>query len=341
MILGMNPRELRKRRSWVVYIWYQEQHWSLVLRPDGEPFQARVVDDFVHNALHCYSAEVSSMRLFLIYEVLVDSGTPYLMLSTKTDFVSELEVMQPLGVCGPASFEDLERYALGVAKGLQPHSFSWIDCDSRLFATEFAVSLGAPRLDPALTDSDVSVRKTSDATVAVGAAGAIVALTSAATVAAQPSLTSALASFALQGMAAGATGLTLICTLSAVGGVAGSRTLYNAFCQQPEMHLLQGALLPHSVKGVRSAKKGGMWAFHGASNVVGSLPRQPRSLANEPEAEAEPACYKEPPSEGLQRSIEHEASMLGGSRVAPWSTAPSWEQPPWADMPEAGSSSQL
>merc|ERR1719408_1088981 len=195
MILGMNPKELRKRRSWVVYIWYQEQHWSLVLRPDGEPFQARIVDDFVHNALHCYSAELSSMRLFLVYELLVDGDTPYLMLSAKTDFFCELEMMQPLGVVGPAAFEDLERCALDVAKGLQSQGFSFIGGNSCVFATEFAVSLGAPRINAVLTDDEVTGRRTSGATVAVGAAGALVEVTSAATVAAQPSLASALASF--------------------------------------------------------------------------------------------------------------------------------------------------
>lgn len=57
-----------------MFMWPQKRHWALVLLPFGEPFTARLVDDFVHNAEHCFSAEVPSSRLFLVYEMLLEVG---------------------------------------------------------------------------------------------------------------------------------------------------------------------------------------------------------------------------------------------------------------------------
>lgn len=81
----MNPRTMRARHTWQMYMWRQKRHWALVspevpdpsrcqvLQPMGEVFTVRLVDDFVrplptslkdafqvHNAERCFNAEVLS-----------------------------------------------------------------------------------------------------------------------------------------------------------------------------------------------------------------------------------------------------------------------------------------
>lgn len=365
MILGMNPKELRTKRNWCAYLWFQKRHWSLVLRPEGEPFQARIVDDFMHNALHCYNAEVPSTYLFLVYEMLVDSscGKPHLMLSAKTDFDPDCKLVQPLGVIGPASFEDVEQRALAIARGYWRCSF--IGGHDWYFATEFAASLGAPDLHKVLADGEAYIRCATDAAVVVGTAGAVVAAAAAAgaagasvVVSATPTTTTFAVAFILKTVAAAATGVGVIGSVSLICMVAGYSTLRSVLHEQSDGHRASSC----SLQQLLGADKCALSSDGGSSMrstqtlvlVVGCSNRSEDHQIDEPESEAAPACDKEPESEMKVASAHYAAAepkslslslsmrslesamAAGGSRVAPWSTAPSWEQPPWSELQEIG-----
>lgn len=177
MILGMNPGTLRKSRPWSAYLWPRRHHWALVLQPDGKAFDARITDDFVHNAQHCYSAEVPSSRLFLVYEMLVEKGEPFVMLSVKPDFDPYSTSVYRLGVVGPMAFEDLQRCALGVVRRYR--SYCIVGCNCQHFATDLARSLGVSPAFLPQDDASAVAHAAAEGASALGAAGAVVAATSA------------------------------------------------------------------------------------------------------------------------------------------------------------------
>lgn len=221
MILGMNPRTLRRKRSWNVYVWPKHLHWALVLQPSGEPFTARVVDDFAHSATECYNAEVPSTQFFLVYELLVDEGDLYLMLSVKPDFFPDRPHVQSLGTLGPTSFLSFETRALAVVACYR--SYSFIGCNCQHFATDFAQSLGAPiRLQP---DDEAYALAAAHSGATVGVVGACIAAAAGAGAAGAPLVSGAvapsLAPLILTTIAASATAFSLVggATLLGVAGL--------------------------------------------------------------------------------------------------------------------------
>mmetsp|Transcript_144797 Transcript_144797/g.265962 ORF Transcript_144797/g.265962 Transcript_144797/m.265962 type:complete len:378 (-) Transcript_144797:38-1171(-) len=178
MILGMNPRELRIKRRWSVHLWSTGRHWALVLQPAGKVFTARIVDDFVYNAAHCFSAEVSSERFFLVYEMLVDQGEPFLSVSVKTDFQPERKQVQHLGDVGPLAFEDIKEMAAETV--LAYRAYGIVGCNCQHFVMEFALSLGLPAVSSIVPDDEAMVQAAADGAAVVSAVGITVAATAAA-----------------------------------------------------------------------------------------------------------------------------------------------------------------
>ncbi|CAJ1397323.1 unnamed protein product [Effrenium voratum] len=171
MILGMNPRTLRARRRWYMYMWPQKRHWALVLQPFGEPFTARLVDDFVHNAQRCFNTEVASSQFFLVYELLLDHTEPFLMLSVKPDFNPERKNVWALGLSGRLNLLELQARAREVASHYRCYSFIGANCQH--FAADLAVRLGAPsRISP---DDETVALAATDTALPVGVVGACVA----------------------------------------------------------------------------------------------------------------------------------------------------------------------
>eukprot|EP00930_Biecheleria_cincta_P049736 TRINITY_DN34935_c0_g1_i1.p1 TRINITY_DN34935_c0_g1~~TRINITY_DN34935_c0_g1_i1.p1 ORF type:complete len:382 (+),score=66.30 TRINITY_DN34935_c0_g1_i1:25-1146(+) len=225
MIVGMNPKMLRRRLPWQMYLWRKGRHWALVIRPFGEQFVARVVDDFVYNAQFCFSSEISSSRLCLVYELLVDQDDLfYLMLSAKPDFCSARSNVQPLGVTLPLSLLDVQAHALTVIMNYKKYSF--IGCNCQHFAYDLACNLGASlTVSPEDKAIALAARESAEAvtTVSVAIAGSVSA--TACTLAGISALTAtgtavgvAPVALALGGVAAGASIL----------GLAGSILLHAA-----------------------------------------------------------------------------------------------------------------
>lgn len=175
MILGMNPRTLRESLYWNLFMWPKKHHWALVAQPTAE-FQARIVDDFAYSAVQCFNAEVSSKEFFLILELLSEGGFYFPMLSVKTDFVSDRPNVQPLGLVGPITLQQIEREVLQVLGCYK--SYSLIGCNCQHFAADLALALGAARrpdpVDERLAKSAASGANT------LGAAGVSVAACAAA-----------------------------------------------------------------------------------------------------------------------------------------------------------------
>jgi len=230
MIVGMNQRPLMCQRRWAVYLWAKRRHWSVVLQPLDDAFQARLVDDFVHNAKHCFSAEVPSCKLFLVYELLVDHGQLFLMLSVKPDFIPGQEPVQFLGISRGMHLQDLQENALAVIRRYK--SYSYIGCNCQHFASDFASTLGVTcKIIP---DDEAVAHAASNGALAVGAAGVTVAA-AAATGAAGASVLSSFASPALLGsmpvffttVAATACAISMV-SGAALAGIAGSyRAIYD------------------------------------------------------------------------------------------------------------------
>lgn len=352
MILGMNPRELRKTRPWYVYLWPKKRHWALVLQPQGAPFQARIADDFVHNAMHCYNAEVSSAHLFLVYEMLAESE-PFLMLSVKPDFDPYDELVHPLGMVVPATFEDLEQCAIAVIKRYRRYSL--IGCNCQHFVTEFAASIGVPGVEKLLPDDEAFVQSAEDASKAVCTTSAIVAVTASTGAMGTSMVATALpvGPLVLKSVAAAATTVGLIGSLSLLGVAFGYRAFKDVVRQDPEGTLSTNRSPHHpSILFIASPFDTKMPSAHSTVIIAchelsprgygGRIKdgRQMQALTDEPESEAAPACDKdlvprlcppsteEPGSECKQDELR-EAMAAGGSRVAPWCSATSWEQPVW------------
>jgi len=212
MILGMNSRALRARRRWSMYIWRQKRHWALVLQPFGEVFTARIVDDFVHNAQHCFSEEVPSSQLFLVYELLLDHAEPFLMLSVKPDFQLDRRSVFSLGVSERMTLLDLQNHALQAFGRFRCYSFIGANCQH--FAADMASGLGArTRINP---DDETIALAATDTALPVGVVGACVAATAAAGAA-----SAVWAPVALNVIAASASAVSLIgcATLAGVAGL--------------------------------------------------------------------------------------------------------------------------
>ncbi|CAK9089152.1 Hypothetical protein (Fragment) [Durusdinium trenchii] len=215
MIMGMNPKTLRARRKWQMFMWPQKRHWALVLLPFGEPFTARLVDDFVHNAEHCFSAEVPSSRLFLVYEMLLEERDPFIMLSVKPDFKTGRKNVWSLGFTRRMNLLDLQAHALEVAGRYRCYSFIGANCQH--FAADLATSLGASRVCP---DDETVALAATDTALPVGVVGACVAATAAG--AANAPALSWLPALNTVAASASAVGL---CGCAALMGVAGLYTV--------------------------------------------------------------------------------------------------------------------
>lgn len=211
MILGMNPKTLRVRRKWQMFMWPLKRHWALVLQPFGEPFTARLVDDFVHNAERCFNAEVPSSQLFLVYEMLLDDKDPFLMLSVKPDFNTGRKNVWSLGLSKRLNLMDLLARAREVAGHYRCYSLIGANCQH--FAADLASSLGATRICP---DDETVALAATDTALPVGVVGACVAATAAG--AANAPALSWLPALNTVAVSASAVGL---CGCAALIGVAG------------------------------------------------------------------------------------------------------------------------
>lgn len=229
MILGMNPRTLRAKREWQVYLWPKKRHWALVLQPVGQPFSARVVDDFLHMPDQIGTFEVASEKLYLVFELLLEGGDSgvwaaegdsYLMLGVKSDFTPARHKVWSLGLVGPMYFEDIVQRAIGVV--CRYRGYSLVGCNCQHFASEFAASLGVAR--SLVPEDEALALQASQTAVAVGASGAIVMVSAAAGAGAAPSV--------LVGVAAGAGAIGLAGGLALVGVASGYRALHDVFREE-------------------------------------------------------------------------------------------------------------
>lgn len=268
---------------------------------------------------------------FLIYEVLLDNGEPRLLVSVKSDFDPAHEMVQRLGVIGPASFEDLQQRALRTSWGSRQYSF--FGSGYQHFATEFAACLGASdrvELRPARTVSTTGV--------VVGMTAAIGSASAAGAALLQPS--APFAPLVIKSVAVSTTSMGIVVSVSLLGIVVGYYSLQNVSSEQPEGNrsdacIQQSPMLLPIVHRSTAGKPGDVSA-------------QSEPLAaptEEPESEAVPACDQEPQT--LQRtslcttvSEEPEAEDVEDApqegrktgptpRAAPWCSGTSWEQPPW------------
>jgi len=171
MILGMNRKALVQKREWCVYLWMQGHHWAVVLQPLGPMFQARVVDDFVHGATTSYSAELPSSRFFLVYELLLDPESFFLMLSAKTDFRPDYKQVECLGKIAPMTFEEISGIAMSVVRSYRGYSIVGSNCQH--FAADFALKLSTPRSVVPLDEA--MLEQASDGAIMLGVSGAAVA----------------------------------------------------------------------------------------------------------------------------------------------------------------------
>ncbi|CAE8632492.1 unnamed protein product [Polarella glacialis] len=223
MILGMNPQVLRQKREWNVFMWPTRRHWALVIQPAGEQFTARIVDDFIHNAQTCFNAEVPSSQFFLVYELLLDQRELFLMLSVKPDFEPERQNVQALGKIGPVTFLQIKTHALAVVGCYR--SYSLIGCNCQHFASDLALSLGAPtRIHP---DDEAMAQAASDSAVTVGILGASVSVTAAAGAFGTSAFTFAYAPVVLTAVAVTAGSIGLMGGITLVGAAGAYQILFD------------------------------------------------------------------------------------------------------------------
>lgn len=175
MILGMNPKSLRQSIHWNLFMWPKKHHWALVVQP-AEDFLVRIVDDFAYSPSHCFSSEVPSARFYLILELLLEGNVFFPLVSVKSDFISDMPNVLPLGLVGPMNLVQMEQHALEVIASYK--NYSLIGCNCQHFAADVALALGA-RHRPAPEDERLAKSAASGAN-AVGAAGVSVAACAAA-----------------------------------------------------------------------------------------------------------------------------------------------------------------
>lgn len=175
MILGMNPKTLRESCHWNLYMWPKKHHWALVVQP-AEDFTLRIVDDFSYSPSHCFSSEVPSARFYLILELLLEGDLFFPLVSVKTDFISDMPNVLPLGLVGPMNLVQIEQHALDVIASYK--TYSLIGCNCQHFAADVALALGA-QYRPAPEDERLA-KSAANGANAVGAAGVSVAACAAA-----------------------------------------------------------------------------------------------------------------------------------------------------------------
>lgn len=233
MIVGMNPKMLRRKLPWQMYLWRKGRHWALVLRPFGEQFLARVVDDFVYNAQFCFNAEISSSRLCLVYELLVDKDELFfLMLSAKPDFCSARSNVQPLGVTQPLGLLDVQSHALTVIRNYKKYSF--IGCNCQHFAYDLACSLGASKtVSPEDKAMALAARESAEAVITVSV---VIAGTVSATACALAGISAMTATGTALGVAPVALALGGVAAGASVLGLAGSIFLHTAAAIYDALH---------------------------------------------------------------------------------------------------------
>merc|ERR1719313_109608 len=139
MILGMNPKTLRERRPWTLFLWKRHRHWALVARPEGSCFRARVSDDFMYRSLHVCNVEIPSSRLCVVFELLVEESSFFLQCSVKSDFETDRPEVEELGLVGPWTFEDLSQRSLVVVQRYR--GYSLVGCNCQHFVTDLAAEL--------------------------------------------------------------------------------------------------------------------------------------------------------------------------------------------------------
>lgn len=223
MILGMNSDPLRENQSWLAYEWHLGLHWALVLVPVGHHFTARAVDDFVRGAQGCFNIEIPSTRMFLVYELLVDAGRPYLLLTVKPDFDPDRPSAQVVGTFEGMTFEDITDRALTVAH--QYRGYSLVGCNCQHFVRDLAEACGMHLVLP--PDDEAAADMALDGAAKLGAASCGFAA-AAASGAASSSI--ALGAGSLYFTAAAAAGLVgVVSALALVGFAAGYRCLYDQF----------------------------------------------------------------------------------------------------------------
>lgn len=174
MILGMNPKSLRQSIHWNLFMWPKKHHWALVVQP-AEDFLVRIVDDFAYSPSHCFSSEVPSARFYLILELLLEGNIFFPLVSVKSDFISDMPNVLPLGLVGPMNLVQIEQHALEVIASYK--NYSLIGCNCQHFAADVALALGAPRPKP---DDERLAQSAASGANAVGAAGVSVAACAAA-----------------------------------------------------------------------------------------------------------------------------------------------------------------
>lgn len=232
MILGMNPHALREPRLWLAYLWPQKRHWALVLQPLGRPFDAHIVDDFAYNASQCFSERIPSSKFFLVYELMLDQGGMYLMLSMKPDFDRSRKDVCFLGLVGPARLAQISACAEAVVRRYR--SYSLIGCNCQHFATDFAASLGAScRVVP---EDEAIAQAAAESAIVVGAGGVAIASVAAAGAAGTSAASTALsggavavgaAPYVLTAAAATSLLIGVVGGAALVGIATGYRTIYD------------------------------------------------------------------------------------------------------------------
>jgi len=229
MILGMNPRVLRERMMWNVYLWKQKQHWSVVLQPKDATRDVRISDDFIrHNSDEEFQTTVPANKLFLVYELLLATTDPYLMLSVKPDFCPERQLVLHCGFVGPMAFEELSLAALQVFHCYKGYSI--VGCNCQHFAADFIYTLGVP--EAIATEDAQYVDVAAQGAAVVSAAGASLGL-AAVTGAAGASVAMSAMVPLLAGVAAGAGSAGVLGGLCCLVLGAGYRELYNGLRHEP------------------------------------------------------------------------------------------------------------
>lgn len=145
MILGMNPKHLRERRRWLLFLWKKRLRWALVVQPSGSPFTIRVVDDFLYDAQEWVGTmELASEALHLVFELLdnvpTERGDPVVLLSVKPDFRREHPRVKDLGFSEAYTFDELVEYAALAAEGYQ--NFATAEGAGLAFITELVEGIG-------------------------------------------------------------------------------------------------------------------------------------------------------------------------------------------------------
>mmetsp|Transcript_49088 Transcript_49088/g.116849 ORF Transcript_49088/g.116849 Transcript_49088/m.116849 type:complete len:332 (-) Transcript_49088:88-1083(-) len=233
MILGLNPKVLRAPMVWNVFLWKQKQHWAVVLQPKDAECEVRLNDDVLHcnTSVEDLQTTVPASSLYLVYELLLDSTDPYLMLGAKLDFCPMKKLALFAGCIGPAFFEELNDRALRVFQCYKGYNI--VGCNCQHFAADYIYMLGVP--DTIATDDAKYVDVATQGAAVVSAAGASLGLAAVTGAAGASFGTTALVPL-LAGVAAGAGSAGLVGGLCCLAIGAGYNKLYNSMRHVPSEH---------------------------------------------------------------------------------------------------------